>query len=146
MCPHGRAHWRHLANTIELVVPLANPSPQPKRQIDQLSRFCTANGRKSPYFTMGDPFPQRCPISRGDLDPHLIHDSLSQTEPTVQTASQSVQFAQVTTECPCYTLQWAPLSPKLPLSTGDLDPHLIHGSLGSPKSSTQIASRSVQPF
>jgi len=20
MCPHGRAHWRHLANTIELVL------------------------------------------------------------------------------------------------------------------------------
>jgi len=28
----------------------------------------------------------------------------------------------------------------------DLDPHLIHGSLGPPASSTQTASRSVQPF
>ena len=27
ICPHGRAHhWRHLANTIELVLPLAHPS------------------------------------------------------------------------------------------------------------------------
>jgi len=29
---------------------------------------------------------------------------------------------------------------------GDLNPHLIHGPLGPPKSSTQTASRSVQPF
>jgi len=29
---------------------------------------------------------------------------------------------------------------------GDLDPHLIHGSPGPPKSSTQTAVRSVQPF
>jgi len=29
---------------------------------------------------------------------------------------------------------------------GDLDPHLIHGSLGPPKSSTQTAYRSVESF
>jgi len=28
----------------------------------------------------------------------------------------------------------------------DLDPHLTHGSLGPPESTTQTASRSVQPF
>ena len=33
-----------------------------------------------------------------------------------------------------------------PFQWGDLDPHLIHGSLGPPKSSTQTAYRSVQPF
>jgi len=35
---------------------------------------------------------------------------------------------------------------KLPLSMGDLNPHLIHGPLGPLTSSTQTASRSVQPF
>jgi len=25
MCPHGRAHWHHLANTVELVLPSAQP-------------------------------------------------------------------------------------------------------------------------
>ena len=35
---------------------------------------------------------------------------------------------------------------KLPLPMGDLDPHLISGSLGPPKSSTHAAPRSVQPF
>jgi len=29
---------------------------------------------------------------------------------------------------------------------GDMNPNLIHGSLGPPESSTQTASRSIQPF
>ena len=61
----------------------------------------------------------------------------------------SAVFAQMTTECP-YTLQWnAPFSPQCcRFPCGDLDPHLKHGSLGPPESSssTQMASRSVQPF
>ena len=47
MCPHMRAHWRHLANTIELVLLSAHPSPQPKLQIDRFSRFCTDDRRVS---------------------------------------------------------------------------------------------------
>jgi len=35
---------------------------------------------------------------------------------------------------------------KLPLHMEDLVPHPIHGSLGPSKSTTQMASRSVQPF
>jgi len=31
--------------------------------------FCTANSRKSLYFTMGNRFPQNCLLSCGDLDP-----------------------------------------------------------------------------
>ena len=53
----------------------------------------------------------------------------------------SVVFAQTTVECPD-TLQWDAHSPppqNLPLPIGDLNPYLIHGSLGSPKSSTQTA-------
>jgi len=37
--PSTRGHWRNLANTIELVLPSAHPSPQPKRQINQFSHF-----------------------------------------------------------------------------------------------------------
>ena len=48
-----RTHWRHLVNTIALVLPLAYPSPQPKRQIDRFSRFCTAHG-KNPYTLQWD--------------------------------------------------------------------------------------------
>ena len=45
MCP---PHWPHLANTIDLVLPSAHQSPQPKRQIDQFSRFTKLTG-ENPY-------------------------------------------------------------------------------------------------
>jgi len=35
---------------------------------------------------------------------------------------------------------------KISLLLGDPDPHLIHGSVGPSESTTQMASRSVQPF
>jgi len=40
------------------------------------------------------------------------------------------------------TFQWA----GEPLPVGDLNPHLLHGSLGPPESTLQSASRSVHPF
>jgi len=39
-----------------------------------------------------------------------------------------------------------PLSPKIVPSHGDLEPHLIHDSLGPSEPITQTASRLVQPF
>jgi len=38
-----KAHWRYVANTIELMLPSVHPSSQPKRQIDRLSHFCRAH-------------------------------------------------------------------------------------------------------
>jgi len=195
MCPHGRAHWCHLANMIELVLPSAHPSPQPKWQIDRFSRLCTAHGRKSLYLTMGDLSPKIAPSHGGFgppfnswfLEPDQAHN------PNCITIVSTI-FAQVTAECP-YTLQWVPFPPKLPLhiresgppfepttqtaslsvqpffhrwpqsapilyntmgrpfppsklplSMGRSGPHLIHGSLGPPEPSTQMASWSVQPL
>jgi len=53
----------------------------------------------------------------------------------------------MTAECP-YALQWdAPIPPKnCPFPWGNLDLHLVNGSLGPPESSTQTASWSVQTF
>ena len=80
-----------------------------------------------------------------ELDPHVIHNSLGESEPIGITIGSAV-FAQVTGECP-YTLQLAATSPsKLALPMGDLDHNLIHGYLGPPESSTQTASRSAQQF
>jgi len=62
ICPPMWAHWRHLANTIELVLPSAHPSPQLKRQIARFSRFWTAQCR---YFIMGAPFRKNCPLPWG---------------------------------------------------------------------------------
>jgi len=54
-------------------VPTAHPSPQPKRHLDQLSRFRTGDS----ILRWDAPFPaQNCPFPWGHLDPHLIHDSL----------------------------------------------------------------------
>ena len=39
MSPCMRARWLHLVNAIELVLPSAHPSPQPKQQIDRFTRF-----------------------------------------------------------------------------------------------------------
>jgi len=147
MCPHGRTHWRHLANTIELVLrPTRVHNPNGKSIGSAVSAQLKAD-----ILYNGRPFSPKLPLLVGDLDPHLIHNSLSETEPTVQTASRSILidsavFAQVTAECP-YTLQWDTLSPlKIAPSHGGSRPHLIHGSLDPPKSSTQTASRSVRPF
>jgi len=42
--------------------------------------------------------------------------------------------------------EWARQPPKLPLSVKEFNPYLIHGFLGSQKSATLTASRSVQLF
>jgi len=129
--------WRHLPDTIKLVLPSAHQSSQPKWQIDQFSHFCRAHCRNSLYFTMGAPFPQKNVPFNGDLDPQQMIPRALSPEPTTQTVSQfcmgSDVFAQMTAECP-YTVLYTkmPLPPsKLPLLVEDLDPHLIHGSLGS---------------
>jgi len=103
------------------------------------------------YFTIlynGHPFSQNCPFPWGDLDPHLTQDSLGPSEPTTQTEFQSVQpfLHRWPQNVPVLYNGMPPSPSKLPLPTGDLDPHLIHGSLGPPESSTQMASRSVQSF
>ena len=152
-CHQCALPWGHIGATWRIRLNLCflwPTSPQLKQQIDRFSRFCTAHGRKSLYFATGAPFPQNCPFPWGSGPPirYLIYDSLGQSEPTTQTASRSVQpFLLRWPQCP-YTSQWDAPSPpsKLPLPMGDMDPHLLHGSLGPPESSTQTASRSVQPF
>ena len=51
MCLPMKAYSRHLANTIELVLSLAYPSPQPKRQLDRFSRFCTPQSEADIFQT-----------------------------------------------------------------------------------------------
>jgi len=51
-----------MVNMIKLVHRSAHWSPQPKRQIDRFSRFCTAHDRKCLYFTMDAPIHQNCPF------------------------------------------------------------------------------------
>jgi len=79
--------------------------------------------QKVPMLYNGRPFPPKLPLLVGDLDPHLIHDSVSQTEHTTQTACGSVQL---------FLHRWlhnvpalyngAPLSPKIAPSHGGSGP------------------------
>jgi len=114
------AMWCQLANMIELMVYSARRSPQPKWKIDRFSHFCTAYGRlssgtlappeyttqtanrlvqlflhsswqKVPILYNGRTVPQNSPSHLRNLDPRLICDSLGPSEPTIQTASRSVQ-------------------------------------------------------
>ena len=116
-------HWCHLGNLNELVLPSARPSPHPKRQIVWFSHLCTAQGRKSLCFRMGGSFPQNCTFSWGDLDPHLNHDSLGQSKPTIQTASRSVQpFLHRWLQSVPIVYNGSPIPPPLKIAHSHLDP------------------------
>jgi len=133
--------WRHLANMTELVsfgspestTQTANPSVQPL--------LCSWQ-QKVPILNNGIPFPPKLPILMGGSGPPSNSWFLGPVQahnPNGITIGSAV-FAQVTAECP-YSLQWdAPF----PLNIAPF--HLIHGSLFPPKSSTQTASRLVQPL
>jgi len=78
---------------------------------------------------------------------HLIYDSLDQSEPTTQTVSPPFRlFCADDRRVSIYFTMGRPSHSKLPFPTWDVDLYLIHGSLSPPESSTQTASRSVQPF
>jgi len=143
-----KAHWRHLANTIELVHPSAHSRPQSKRQMDRFSRFCTAYGRKCLCFTMGASIHQNCPFQWGIWTSDVTRDAFGPYEPTTQTAPRSAQPS---------LHRWArgvsivykglPVSPsKLLLPMLASGPHVIHGSLGPPESGTLMVTWSFQPF
>ena len=52
-----QVHWRPLVNTIELLLPPAHLSPQPKCKIDRFSRFLHSCRQKVHAFYHGRPFP-----------------------------------------------------------------------------------------
>jgi len=70
ICSPTWAHWHHLANTNGFVLPSAHRVHNPSEStIDLFSRFCTAHGRRSLYFTMGALFPRIAPSHGGSWPP-----------------------------------------------------------------------------
>ena len=120
--------------------PSAHWSPQSKRQMDRLSRFRTAYGRKCLYFTMGAPIHQNCPFPWGIWTSHVTRDAFGPCEPTTQTAPRSVQPSlHRSTRSVSIVYNGLPVSPsKLPLPILASGPHAIRGSLGPPDSGTQM--------
>jgi len=122
------------------VHPSALSSPQPKWQINWFSRFAQVT-TESPYtLQWASLSPKIAPYHRG-LDPHLTQFLGWPIQ------AHNPNFAEMTTEWP-YTLQWDTPLPRqnYPVPWGIWAPHLVHGSLGPPESSTETAYRSVQPF
>jgi len=147
-CPSIRAHWRRLANTIELVHPWAHLSLQPKREMDRFSRFCTAYSRKCLYFTIGAPVRQNCPFLWGIWTSRVTHDAFGRCEPTTQMTPRLVQPSLHRWLWNVFILcNGLPVSPSIlafpMLASG---PHVIRGSLGPPESGMQTATWSFQPL
>jgi len=94
MCPPIRAHWRHLANVTELVLPSAHFGKS----------ICSAVfaqlTQKLPILYNGRPIPQQLPLPTGDLEPikHMIPWPHPRPDPGVLV--NSAVFAQMTAECP----------------------------------------------
>jgi len=141
LAPPGEYDWTCASfSTPESTAQMANRSVQP---------FLLSSRQKVPVLYNGGPFPPNCPFSWGGSGPPSISWFLEADRahsPNCITIITAI-FAQVIAECP-YTLQWdAPFRPQnCSFPWGNLDPHLIRGSLGPPESSTQMASWSVQPF
>jgi len=190
LAPPGEYDWTCAASfgPPESTTQTANRSVEP---------FLHSTRQNVPILFNGRPFAQNCPFSWGS-GPHLIHNSLSHSEITIQTTWRSVQpfshmllqgvpilyygrpipqncsfpwgseptsntwflgpisahnrnsvsisFFRLCTDgrrVSLYLTMGRPFPLKMPLPMGRSGPHSF---LGQPKSSTQTASRSVQPF
>jgi len=82
MCPAMRAHWRNLANTIELLLPSGQPESTSQTantyiQIDRLGHFLHSSRQDVLGHARPCPSPNNCPF--GIWVP-LIHASLGPPE------------------------------------------------------------------
>jgi len=116
------ARWRlhHMVNTIELVLPLAHPSPCHKRQIDWFSHFCTAHARVS----LGMPrhaFPLIIAPSTWGIWASSIHASLGPPESINQMASGLVwPFLNSSRQSIPILYNGPPFSLKIAASSGEI--------------------------
>jgi len=134
---HTGATWR-----IRLNLCFLRPTPSTTKTANRSVKSLLHSLRqKVSVLYNGRPFPPKLPLSMERSEPpsnSWFLGPVRANNPNGITIGSAV-FAQVTAECP-YTLQWAPLFPKLVLRMGDLDPR------GQSEPTTQMASRSVQPF
>jgi len=125
------AHVTHASLGLhESITQTASRSVQP---------FCTAHGRVSSEM-LGRVLPLKIAPFHGELNPHLTRGSLVHPTQHPKTASQLDQpFTHSSRQTVPILYNGSP-SPKMPFPMGDLDPHLIHGSLGPPEPSIITAS------
>ena len=131
-CGHTGATWRIRLNLCFLrptrvTIQTANRSVRP---------FLHISRQKVPILTMGYSFPQNCPSDEVSGPPsNTWFPGPTQVLNPNGISIGSAVFAQMTAECPVPILyNGMPLSPpqNCPFPWGDMDPHLIHGSLAHP--------------
>jgi len=129
--------------------PWAHPNPNTKQHLDQLAILHSSRQRVPILYNGSSLPPLKLPLRMGGSEPPPFNTwflgPIQAHNPNCILTGTAV-CAQLTAECP-YTWQWAPpSSPQsypFPWGSGS---HLIRGSLGPPKSSTQSASWSIQQF
>ena len=140
-----RAHWLHLANTIELVHPSAHSSPQPKSKWIGSAAFAQLTA-ESAYTLQWAPLSTRIALSDGGSGPAMYIMMLWAHE-SPQPKRNLNRFSRVCTDDRRVSLCGLPVSPsKLFLPMLASGRHVIRGSLGPPESATQMATWSFLPF
>jgi len=130
MCPPMWAHWRHMVNTIEHVLPSAHPSPQSNSKLigSAISAQLMAENPYTLQWAIPSP---KLPLLMGGSGPHLTHNSLGHSEPRIQMASRSVQpFLHKWPQSVPILYNGTPLCPlKIAHSHGGFEPppHLTYG-------------------
>jgi len=139
------ARWHQCALLCDSFSPPESTTQMANRSVQP---FLHNSQQKVLILYNGQPFPPKIAPSHMGSGPHLIHDSLGQSKPTIQTAFRLVRL---------FSHRWLQSVPildngmphfplKIAYSYEGSGPQLIHGSLGPPESLTQMASRSVQLF
>jgi len=108
----------------------------------------TAHGKKSLYFAMVILSTRIAPHHGGSSRHCLTHDSLgahASSKPKCINVDRFSSFSTTDCRVSLYFTMVRPFLPQnCPFPRGDLD--TVHGSLGPHKSTTQSATRSLQPF
>jgi len=141
--PPMRAHWCHLANAFESVLPSAHPSPHPKWQMNRFSHFCTAHGSVSSGMPRHVLSPNNCPFASA-IWLHLMHASLGPLEPK-QHHDRFGRFCTVQIRVSSGMSRHVLPTQNCPFPWGSV-PHLICGFLGPLDLASKMAPRAVQPF
>jgi len=107
------SHWRHVANTTEIVHSGATLRIPLNFCFFRPTRVRNLNGKligsavsvqlmaESPYTLQWATLCPKITPSHGDMDPNLTHDSLGQSEPIIETASHRFRCFRTGDRVPC---------------------------------------------
>ena len=127
------------------MLPWANQSQNPKWSVWP---FLHSSRQTVATLYNGLPLSSKTVPSHRDLNPHhyMIPWALQSPQPKQHLDWFSRCFTAHRRVSLYFKMDHPSPPQNCPFPWGDVDPHVIHGSLCPPESTTQTASRSVQPF